>query len=370
MRVMRFTAPDMAQAMRQVRQALGPDAVILSTGRLPGGGVEISAAADQAAQSAAPAPASAPDGAAPTALLAAPPEPQAPPQLAQLAKQVEGLAELLTRHLVRGEADGQLAARPEAAPFYAHLVEQEVDPKLIMEIMGELAAPGGQNLLPRLAIRLKKLLQVAPALNLGGPRPTVWALVGPTGVGKTTTVAKLAATFSLKHRLKVGLITLDTYRIAAQEQLMVYGRIMELPTKVAASGPEFAQAVDQMADLDLVLVDTVGRAHHDQENLEELEGVLAAVPQASRHLVLACPTRDADQRRVWEGFQILRPQSLIFTKLDETRTYGPILNQVARSGCPVSYLAFGQRVPDDIEEATREGLAKRLMPPRAESGGN
>ncbi|MFH1035760.1 MAG: flagellar biosynthesis protein FlhF [Pseudomonadota bacterium] len=359
MRVMRFTAPTMAQAMRQVRQSLGPDAVILSTGRLPGGGVEISAAVDQALNAAAEQAANGAAGASPEAAAGA-------PDLAGLTKTVEGLSGLVARHLAMSEAASGFAARPEVAPLYAHLQDQEVDPALIADLLGDLAAPGGQNLMPRLAIRLKKLLQVGAGPRLDGQRPAVWALVGPTGVGKTTTVAKLAATFSLKHRLRVGLITLDTFRIAAPEQLMVYGRIMDLPAKVAATAAEYAQAVEDLADRDMVLVDTVGRSQQDRENLAELKAVLEGVPRTGCHLVLACPTRDADLRQALEGFGIFEPRSLIFTKLDETRTFGPILNLVVKSGRPVSYLANGQRVPDDLEEATREGLAKRLLPPRGE----
>ncbi|MFH1058710.1 MAG: flagellar GTP-binding protein, partial [Pseudomonadota bacterium] len=284
--------------------------------------------------------------------------------IAALARRVEGLQDLVSRHLVMSEAAQNFMARPEVAPLYRHLSGQEVEPALIAELLSDLAAPAGRNLSARLAIRLKKLLNVFDGLSPDQPRPAVWALVGPTGVGKTTTVAKLAATYALKHRLKVGLITLDTYRIAAAEQLMVYGRIMEVETRVASGAAEYAAAVEAMADADLILVDTVGRSPRDQANLAELKQVLAAVPRTQSHLVLACPTRDADLRAAQEAFAGFEPVSLIFTKLDETRTFGPILNQVAKSGRPVSFLTCGQKVPDDLEIATREGLARRLMPPR------
>jgi flagellar biosynthesis protein FlhF len=146
---------------------------------------------------------------------------------------------------------------------------------------------------------------------------------------------------------------------------LVYGRIMEVETRVAATAAEYAAAVEAMAEADLILVDTVGRSPRDPGNLEELGRVLMAVPRTLCHLVLACPTRDADLRAAREAFARFDPASLIFTKLDETRTYGPILNQVVRSGRPVSFLTCGQRVPDDLETATREGLARRLLPPRA-----
>ena len=358
MRFKRFTAPNMAQALRRVREDLGAEAVILSTGKLPGGGVEVSAAVDaNGAESQAKA-AHMEIGKAEAA------QPASSTALSALARRLEGLNQTVTRHMLIAEAATNFAARPEVAPLYHHLSRQEVAPMLITELMEGLCAPKGHGLWARLTIRLKKILNVSgpPRIGLGGP--TVWALVGPTGVGKTTTVAKLAATFALRHRLKVGMITVDTYRMAAAEQLKVYGRIMEVPTLVASTPQELGRAVDELGHLDLILVDTVGRAPGDEESLDELKALLAAAPRLTSHLVLACPTRSSDQEKVVESFSRLSPQSLVFTKLDETDTYGGIINQVAMTGLPVSYVTFGQKVPDDLEEATREGLARRLLPAR------
>ncbi|MCB2184852.1 MAG: flagellar biosynthesis protein FlhF [Deltaproteobacteria bacterium] len=402
MRIKRFTAPDMAQAMRQVRQALGPDAVILSTGRLPDGGVEISAAVDEgklppaepprrsarvvAAEAVAAAAAAAAAGpVASPASQGYPPAPEPTPAarelpdfaepgegdnpLGDLVAQVRDLSNQIGRHLVINEAASGFFTRPEVAPIYSHLKEQEVDPAVIQSLLEDLNTPGGMGVWPRLSIRLKKLFLLAPPLQKSVSGPLIWALVGPTGVGKTTTVAKLAATFALRLRLRVGLVTVDTYRIAAAEQLKVYGQIMEIPTKVASGPGEYAQALDQLSRLDLILVDTVGRSPEDEENLEELANLLKAGPQARSHLVLAAPTRDVDQKRIVERFKRFAPHSMIFTKLDETRTFGPILNQVVRTNTPVSYFTTGQRVPDDLEEATRDGLVRRLLPPRPATPG-
>ncbi len=359
MQVRRFTAPDMAQATRLVRQALGPEAVILATNRLPDGRVEIQAAVEPAGAPDRPA-----DDTPPAEAAGNQDEAPSPRAVSALARRVEELGRKLSAHLVMSEAAQKFAARPEMAPLYDHLSRQEVAPEIVAELMEGLGSSDGRGILPRLSIRLKKLLAVweTPPRRSGGP--SVWALVGPTGVGKTTTAAKLAATFALRHRLRVGMITVDTYRMAAAEQLKVYGRIMEVPTLVAADGAELKLALDELGECDLVLVDTVGRSPGDEDNLAELERILSAVPEMACHLLLACPTRQADQQRVVEAFARFKPASLIFTKLDETMTFGPILNQVVATGLPVSYLTVGQKVPDDLERATREGLARRLMPPR------
>jgi flagellar biosynthesis protein FlhF len=364
MQIKRYTARDMTRAVRRVRQELGPDAVILDTCRLDSGEVEVSAAVERRAEEPAgqgrPAAGQAQPAAGPGPPAAAEPS---GPSVSALARRVESLSGLVSRHLVLAEAAAGFGARPEVAPLYHHLAGQEVEPEAIGEILGGLSSPEGRGLVSRLAIRLKKALEVAPGLKLVAGRPVVWALVGPTGAGKTTTVAKLAATFALQQGLKVGMITVDTFRVAAAEQLMVYGRIMEVPTRVAAGGEELVRALEELKGCDLVLVDTVGRSPADEESLEELAGILAAAPAVESHLVIAAPTRERDQKEVAAAFGRFRPASLIFTKLDETATFGPILNRVRDTGLPVSYLATGQRVPDDLEEATRDGLARRLLPP-------
>lgn len=368
MRVKRFTADDMTQAMRQVRQEMGADAVILSTDRLPGGGVEISAAMDERAENRDEnrAEGRAEDRAAFNQQTVGPQERASSSGIAvaALARRVEGLGEMINRHLVVAEAAAGFAARPEVAPLYHYMMRQEVDPQLINQLLEGLSAPEGMGLLPRFSIRLKKILNIADPLRVKPGQPVVWALVGPTGVGKTTTIAKLAARYALKHGLSVGLITVDTFRMAAPEQLKVYGRIMDLPTRVASSPAELREAVEELSDRELILVDTVGRSPADEDNLVELASVLAGVKGLRNHLVMSAPTRDRDLQEVAKAFSRFDPQSIMFTKLDETATYGPILNQMVRQAKPVSFVTFGQKVPDDLEEADREGLAKRLLPSR------
>lgn len=356
MKVIRVTAKDMAQAMRKVRETLGADAIILATGKLPDGGVEITAAIDPPLEEKAQKPESRPN----------PKEEISARGLDELAKKIEGLSQMLGRHIITSEAGSQFVSRPELASVYHHFVKQEVDPAIIGQLLEGLNPASGPGVLSRLNIRLKKMLKVSPGLHYVQKKPNVWTLVGPTGVGKTTTVAKLAALCSLKLGMKVGLVTLDTFRIAATEQIKVYGRIMDVPTCVASNADEFSQVLAALKDQDIVLVDTVGRSPKDDENMADLEAILAGGSQAACHLVMACPTRDSDQQEVMKSFARFKPKTLIYTKLDETNIYGPILNQVVRSGLPISYVTLGQKVPDDLDEANRDMLARRLLPPREE----
>lgn len=192
-------------------------------------------------------------------------------------------------------------------------------------------------------------------------RPRVIALVGPTGVGKTTTVAKLAATYKLRHQKKVGLITSDTYRIAAVEQLKTYAGIIGLPLKVANTPEEMAQAVEELGDCDIVVVDTAGRSQHDQRRLDELARFAAAAGPDETHLVLSTTVGDNVLRKTAERFKALGPDRCILTKLDEAVTTGPIAGLCDRIGLPLSFVTVGQEVPDDLEPARVDRLARCVL---------
>jgi flagellar biosynthesis protein FlhF len=375
MHVKRFTAPDMARAMRMVRQELGPDAVILATGRLPGGGVEISAAIDMN-----PAPPAGHEDSPPTAGPTdkggekRPEAPQAEaPATAQagggaseekieaLVDRVESLNRALAKHLMRSEAARLFSDRPEVTPIYQHLKRMEISPATIIQLLDGLK---GQGIMPRLSIRIKQQINVSGPPKVAKGSPSVLALVGPTGVGKTTTVAKLAATFSLKHRLSVGMITVDTFRMAAAEQLDTYGRIMEVPTLVAGDRTEVDQALER-AERPGYYPDrhrgpSAGRHRKPgRTGKGALRGARHGDPPGAGQ-----PHPGCRPKRVMEAFDRFTPDRLIFTKLDESDIYGPMLNRMVETGLPVSYLTYGQKVPDDLEEATRDGLARRFMPTR------
>jgi len=190
-----------------------------------------------------------------------------------------------------------------------------------------------------------------------GKGPHVAALVGPTGVGKTTTLAKLAAHAALQQKAKVALITLDTYRIAAVEQLKTYARIMDIPVQVALNLGELRSAIQFHQDKDLILIDTAGHSPRDQEAMTTLEAFLDGQDDIEVHLVLSATTKAGDLADIVAKFAPLEPAYLVFTKLDETSSYGQLFNQIIRTKKPVSYVTTGQNVPEDFDFASAEMLA-------------
>ncbi|MDY0291865.1 MAG: flagellar biosynthesis protein FlhF [Desulfuromonadaceae bacterium] len=187
------------------------------------------------------------------------------------------------------------------------------------------------------------------------------ALIGPTGVGKTTTIAKLAAAYLLAGGKRVALITIDTYRIAAVEQLKVYGEIMNLPVEVVVRPEHLQQVLERHQNKDLVLIDTAGRSPRDSVSLDDLEAFLAVDPRIEAHLVLSATTRDRDLYETYKRFSVLEPRSLLLTKLDECESAGVLLNIHVRHNCPLSYVTNGQKVPEDIVLLTPEHVGDLVL---------
>lgn len=219
------------------------------------------------------------------------------------------------------------------------------------------------------ARHLAKLLPVVGGWSMGGcsgasaraNRPRVIALVGPTGVGKTTTVAKLAATFKLRQNRSVGLITTDTYRIAAVDQLRTYANIIGLPVKVAMTADEVADAVASLSHMDVVILDTAGRSQLDRTRLDETRTLVDAARPDETHMVLSSSCAEPVLLKTLDRFSIMAPDRVIFTKLDEAVTCGVIPNVVRSSAMPISYITMGQEVPDHIEPADANRLARMVL---------
>ena len=186
-------------------------------------------------------------------------------------------------------------------------------------------------------------------------------LVGPTGVGKTTTIAKLAGRLALIDKKKVGLITIDTYRIGAVDQLRTYAEIMNIPFKVVITLKEMESAVDDLKDCDIILIDTTGRSSKNTMQISELRAFTQKIVPDCTMLVISGTTKNRDIDTILNGYSELNYEKLIITKLDETSTYGSIYNISKKSSKPIAYITTGQNVPDDIKSPSFEEIEKLIL---------
>lgn len=207
----------------------------------------------------------------------------------------------------------------------------------------------------------KQLLRDPGMITLKAGKPRIVALVGTTGVGKTTTLAKIAAKFVLERGTEVALITADTYRISAVEQLKTYSDIIGLPLEIVYSPAELKSAIRKFRLKGLILIDTAGRNQHNDFQIKELVDLLAVDSSIEKHLVLSATTKERDAVDVMDRFAPVKPDRLLFTKTDETESIGTVVNLISSRRAQVSYFTNGQSVPDDIEAAGADILARMLL---------
>jgi len=208
---------------------------------------------------------------------------------------------------------------------------------------------------------IQSFLRAAPPVLLPSDNQHRIALVGPTGVGKTTTLAKIAASFLTGHSPSVALITIDTYRIAAVEQLKVYGEIMHLPVDVVITPDQLKQAIEKHRDKDLILIDTAGRSPKDELCIRELSTFLSPELNIDKHLVLSATTRESELFNTIERFNTVGITHTIFTKIDECANLGVLVNIQIQNSNPLSFVTNGQRVPEDLVEISNNRVAELIM---------
>ena len=283
---------------------------------------------------------------------------QVPKHLEVIRRELEELRDMTSKLLQRSRSFGRFEGIHDRV--YSFLLDQEVEPDLVEEIVSSLLEFKEEKEVVRGLAQVveRRLGQGAPINKANSGYKVV--LVGPTGVGKTTTIAKLAARYALLRGKKVGLLTVDTFRIAAVDQLRTYAEIMRLPIEVVVSPQDVPGALKRLADRDIVFVDTAGRSQRNEMQMSELRAFLNALDADEVHLVLSATSSLRTLKEVVERFEEVKFDKIIFTKMDETLTPGIILNGPYWTGKPISYLTTGQSVPDDIEELNERVMAGRL----------
>jgi len=248
-------------------------------------------------------------------------------------------------------------SHPIYEEVYSGLVAQGIRPQLAYELVDTVRASEKSSTAPRKMIitcqvlsGLSSRIRVAADIIASRPksRAAIMAFLGPTGVGKTTTLAKLAAQAVLGNRLRVGLITMDTYRIAAVEQLKTYAEIIGVPTRVVENLREMDAEIKGFNDRDLILIDTAGRSQREIQDQQDIARFMAESTFIQKALVISATTKQADLADAIEKYKVFNYNCLILTKLDETQEYGPLIDELVRTSSPVAYLTTGQNVPKDI----------------------
>ena len=289
-----------------------------------------------------------------------------------ILRELDQMKAQLNRIQKQGMPQANLHLPQTMLGLYGELVANDVDPMIALRLceytQRTLLEQGGPETVDpeqaRLFMRriIADFIPVASPIQLEPGKMRVAALVGPTGVGKTTTIAKLAAYAKLELKQKVALLTLDTFRMAAVDQLHQYAEILQVPLHVALTVEDLRAAMRFYQDRALVLIDTPGHSPKDSEMQNQLRRFLDELPEVETHLVLSATTKPRDLADIAQRFEPLKPGRIIFTKLDETSTFGPLLSTLVRVKRPLSYLGTGQEVPQDLEMATSRRVADLILP--------
>ena len=371
MKIRRYMANNMQEALLKVKMDLGNDAVILNTRKVKRPGffsflrtplVEILASLEE-------------DENEVKSIQNIP-----NPKVDELENKVKSMEMMLDKIYKQMSSpsfqNAPVTPQEEKEPGYSRIYkvfidnmrQNDVEEDVINEILDSLKKQGidnNSNVNEAFSIFQKEIIKRLGASEEitveNQKKPKVIIFLGPTGVGKTTTLAKIAANFIIKEKKKVGLITADTYRIAAVEQLKTYSEIMGTPITVIYSPKEMKDAIKKHAEDDLVLIDTPGKSHKNKKHFDEIKEIVKNSEPDEAYLLISATTKMKDCKDIIEAYSFLENYKLIFTKIDETSSLGVVLNVKEITGKSLSYFTTGQSVPDDIEIADVENLSKKLL---------
>jgi flagellar biosynthesis protein FlhF len=385
MRIKSYFARTVEEAMARARQELGPEAMLMNSRVASSetrhlGEYEVVFAVESS-EPELPASAKANDSAPPAKAVD-----RFSSEVADLKKQLDHIQRTLARSSFSTlQWRGYSAEAPDA---YARLITNEISPDLARDIVeraeARAAGPESRNALPHgraseppprgsprrtdretferaLAEELATRFKTQPALGRGDARPRIAALIGPPGAGKTTTLVKLAVKYGLTSPRPTLLLSIDSQRIAAAEQLSAFAGILGVAFQMVSTVAGLAQTIEENRGKDLILIDTPGFGFADLESSSGLAHFLSTRPDIGTQLVAPASMKPGDLTRVIDGFEPFQPQRLLFTRLDETSALGPIFNEAVRTGKPLSFFGNGQQIPEDLEEASPERLVQTIL---------
>lgn len=389
MRIKKYIANDFQEAIKRAKKEMGQDAIILHTRHIRKRGllglfshpqVEITVAMDDTLQvdydrfrNAAAAAAAATTAAAPTPSQVCPaqtpfsePVFKEPEVVQEIQKMRDIMADIKTKMF---EVESMKGVSEQVESFYNILISNNVNKDIALKIAGNIEArlPSNKNVDPNwvrevcLHTLQEYITDIKPIKADPERKGKIIAMIGPTGVGKTTTIAKLAANLTFLEGKQVALITLDTYRISAADQLKTFAEIINIPIRVVFTANDLLDAIQEFKDQDVVFIDTAGRSPFNNEHMQELNQFVNIAQPDETILVMSVTTESTDLVNIFERFNIMKIDKLIFTKLDETENYGQILNAICEIKIPVAYFTTGQNVPDDIEIPEPLGFARMLL---------
>jgi flagellar biosynthesis protein FlhF len=348
MHVKKYQAKTIKEAIAKVKNILGTDAMILSTKKISNNNsddvFEISAMSNTESFA---------NGDSNT--------------LGEVKHELMSIKEMLYLVNHSGIFLENLIVYPELLALYARLLKNGVSERYIRYIFEKSgiftarSIENKNNVKKRVLKELLKLISVRDPFDISENKRTISAFIGTTGVGKTTTIAKLAARLMFEKKKKVGLISIDAYRIGAMEQLKTYANILGIPSFQAFKKKDLLFALRRMENKDIILIDTAGQSQYDLSRIEELRKLIPIDLSIDVHLLLSISTTPAEMNKTAINFNPLKYQSYIFTKRDEALRCGSILNQIMEQHLPISYFTTGQSVPEDIEPARKEKILNLIV---------